>query len=99
MAKSICGACDETFTSVSAFDMHRVGNFGEPLLDNKGKLVGYGKSQRRCLSAEEMRVKGMTQTEKGWWTTGQFKLNRTTDTEIEEEEELEVPAPDEEIAS
>ena len=90
MAKSICGACDQTFTSVSAFDMHRVGGYGDPIY-KKGKLVEYGPSKRHCLSAEEMREKGMLQNEKGWWTTGAFYMGQTKPEEIEEEELEEVP--------
>lgn len=56
--KSTCGACRLVFSSVSSFDMHRVGKY-EPL-------------ERRCLSPEEMKIKGMAQNDRGWWTTGDF---------------------------
>jgi hypothetical protein len=57
MARSTCGACKSVFFSVSAFDMHRVGRF-EPL-------------ERRCLSADEMRAKGMA-LKNGIWNTGSY---------------------------
>jgi hypothetical protein len=54
-ATSLFWACNQTFTSVYAFDLHRIGSFQ--------------KRTRRCMTVEEMQAKGMTQNTKGWWTT------------------------------
>jgi hypothetical protein len=70
VARSECTACGLVFTSVSSFDMHRVGGFGDPIYDRRGRLTGYSKPTRRCLTLDEMRTKGMVQTEKGQWSTG-----------------------------
>ena len=40
-----CWACHETFTGTRAGDMHRVGS--------------YSPNERRCLSAKEMRQRGL----------------------------------------
>lgn len=58
MAKSVCSACKETFSSVSSFDSHRVGKY-EPMT-------------RRCLTRDEMLAKNMVLNERGMWTTGAF---------------------------
>jgi hypothetical protein len=53
--------------------MHRVGSHGEPTYDEKGKKVlGYTKSERRCLTESEMLAKKMAKNEKGIWITGEF---------------------------
>ncbi|HLG79143.1 MAG TPA: hypothetical protein VFA09_03125 [Ktedonobacteraceae bacterium] len=54
MAISHCRACQHTFTSITAFDLHRSGS--------------YERSTRRCLTEEEMRAKGMTRNGRGWWS-------------------------------
>lgn len=74
MAKSQCTACFEIFSSGSAFNMHRVGSFGEAIYDEKRKhVIGYTKSERRCLSEQEMVAeKDMVKNIKGIWTTGAF---------------------------
>ncbi len=71
MARSLCSGCKTTFTSESAFDMHRTGNYGGPIHEH-GKVIGFQKSERRCLSVEEMLAKDMVQNDKGWWTSGIF---------------------------
>ena len=53
MSKSLCRACNITFTSLAAFDLHRTGSFR--------------KRGRRCRSEQEMQSRGMTQNAKGWW--------------------------------
>lgn len=55
-----CGVCHETFTGTTAGDMHRVGDHA----------VFEGPDRRRCLDADEMREKGMTQNARGIWCTG-----------------------------
>jgi hypothetical protein len=54
MATSHCSACKHTFTSDTAFDLHRTGNFQQ--------------STRCCLTEDEMRVRGMTRNARGWWS-------------------------------
>jgi hypothetical protein len=55
-----CEGCGQQFTGMQPFDMHRVGSYAS----------GRKPSTRRCLSADEMHAKGMTQTESGAWATG-----------------------------
>ncbi|MBA2391173.1 MAG: hypothetical protein H0V70_00325 [Ktedonobacteraceae bacterium] len=54
MPVSYCSGCKRTFSSTSAFDLHRVGNFAH--------------NQRRCLVSQEMSARGMMRNEKGQWT-------------------------------
>lgn len=68
--KSTCGACRKVFASLGAFDMHRVGSYGEPIYNEKGRIMGYTPCERRCLTEIEMQQKKMTQNARGWWTTG-----------------------------
>lgn len=56
MAKSTCGKCKSVFSSLSSFDMHRVGSFQE--------------RDRRCLNTEEMQELEMRQNSYGQWTCG-----------------------------
>lgn len=49
-----CVACREYFNSTAAFDKHRVGKFD---------------TNRRCLTVEEMRGKGMDKSARGFWVT------------------------------
>ena len=73
MARSKCSSCLEVFSSESAFNMHRVGSYGDPIYEAKGKVVvGYAKPGRRCLTKAEMDAKNMVENEKGIWTTGTF---------------------------
>ena len=51
MPKSLCRGCDQMFTSLSAFDLHRTGK--------------YERKKRRCLAQQEMLFKGMVQYAKG----------------------------------
>lgn len=50
-----CGGCRESFNSVTAFDFHRTGDYG-----NRG-------ANRRCLSVAEMVAKGMSRSRTGFW--------------------------------
>jgi hypothetical protein len=68
--KSTCGACNRVFASLGSFDMHRVGSYGEPIYNEKGRIVGYTPCERRCLTEIEMRTNGMIKNERGHWTTG-----------------------------
>jgi len=59
-----CDACGLRFRSLSAFDMHRTGEYAG---------TARTKHTRRCLSVAEMVAKGMRQagnTDNGAWTTG-----------------------------
>lgn len=55
-----CTECHETFSGSSAGDRHRVGDHA----------VFAGPDRRRCLTADEMRARGMEQNRRGVWTTG-----------------------------
>lgn len=55
-----CPACHETFTSTSSGDRHRVGDHA----------VSVGLDRRRCLTADEMRARGMVPNSRGQWTNG-----------------------------
>jgi hypothetical protein len=68
--KSVCGACGLTFSSLGSFDLHRAGSYGEPVYNEKGRIVGYTPCERHCLSVEAMQDKGMVLNERGHWTTG-----------------------------
>jgi putative DNA primase/helicase len=54
----VCGACDHSFNSTTAFDEHRIGKFTRD-------PPTHG---RRCLSTDEMLARGMTQGKRGWLT-------------------------------
>ncbi|HEY6411600.1 MAG TPA: hypothetical protein VIY29_29430 [Ktedonobacteraceae bacterium] len=74
MSRCFCPACSAIFTCVSAFDMHRVGSFGEPIyaVSRSGKshqVVGHTAHERHCLTASEMLTKSMVANVKGWWMT------------------------------
>lgn len=55
MATSRCRECNQVFAGIVAFDAHRTGSFT--------------RKQRRCLTQDEMKARGLTRNEKGWWTT------------------------------
>lgn len=55
-----CTACHATFTGTTAGDRHRTGDHNEST----------GPNRRRCLTAEEMRERGMAQNDRGQWTNG-----------------------------
>jgi hypothetical protein len=55
-----CKACHQTFTSTAAGDKHRTGKHD----------IRTGPDSRRCRTAEEMELKGMTRNRRGHWTTG-----------------------------
>jgi hypothetical protein len=54
MPVSYCAGCRRAFSSVSAFDLHRVGLFTH--------------NQRHCLTPQEMHARGMARNDKGQWT-------------------------------
>ncbi|KJK23293.1 hypothetical protein UB46_16475 [Burkholderiaceae bacterium 16] len=49
-----CPTCREYFNSTSAFDRHRIGEYG---------------STRRCMTVAEMYAAGMVKNTKGFWLT------------------------------
>lgn len=53
--RSQCACCKQVFAGTKAFDAHRVGPYTRK------------QQKRRCLSAKEMRLRGMIQNEQGWW--------------------------------
>lgn len=55
-----CDACHQTFSGTTAGDRHRVGDHA----------VSIGPGRRRCLTADEIRGKGMEQNDRGVWTNG-----------------------------
>ena len=70
--RSYCSACGLTFHSVSAFDAHRTGSYGEPIYQGSRtgksrKVIGHTPPTRRCLTVTEISDLGMTQNDKGWW--------------------------------
>lgn len=62
--KSECAACREKFSSVGAFDFHRVGPYAP-------------RGRRRCLTALEMLTEGMILDEKGCWDFDPAHPNRS----------------------
>lgn len=55
-----CPSCHATFTGSTSGDMHRTGDHA----------INEGPDRRRCLTADEMTEKGMTQNGRGQWTSG-----------------------------
>ncbi len=55
-----CEACGARFYSMTAFDMHRTGSYAQ----------GRNHHTRRCLSAKEMRSKGMRPNDRDVWNSG-----------------------------
>jgi hypothetical protein len=88
-----CPTCQETFTCLSAFDMHRVGSFGDSIYaaSRTGKsrqVIGHRQGRRRRLSEPEMLEKGMVRNDKGWWMTRPSVLHWTQHEETEEAETM-----------
>lgn len=61
-----CNTCGKDFKSVSAFDQHRTGTF-EYDYSQGVKMDPPREDGRRCMSTDEMRVKGMEQDKFGRW--------------------------------
>jgi hypothetical protein len=72
MARAECRACGKIFSSTGAFDMHRTGSYGHPICNEKNKIIGYTKHERRCCTEQEMLDKKMVCNSHGIWTTGIF---------------------------
>lgn len=62
-----CSGCSEYFNSDTAFDKHRVGQFG----------VAIGPNIRRCMTPDEMRKAGMSYKTmsggKQWWVGSEWE--------------------------
>jgi hypothetical protein len=65
--KSTCPTCGAIFSSVAAFDVHRVGP--------------YQPARRRCLTSLEMLAEGMSQDDRGWWMLPAATTKRTNSSE------------------
>ena len=60
-----CPSCGLYFNSTASFDAHRAGKWG-----TYAKSDGsYIPAERRCLTEQEMREKGMSVSASGWWIT------------------------------
>lgn len=76
MGMNHCRACNTTFVSITAFDMHRTGDYEKAVYEVKPngatttKVIGRTPSTRRCMTEQEMRDAGMKQDERGWWNAG-----------------------------
>jgi hypothetical protein len=57
MPRNECASCGEVFSSVSWFDLHRIGD--------------HAKKTRRCLSINEIKALGMIKDGKGCWKKDQ----------------------------
>jgi hypothetical protein len=76
MAKSLCNACGETFKSVTGFDKHRVGSFGDGIYKPgdtvRKKPIGQTAHTRRCMTTEEMLGAGMSKNAQGLWIASAY---------------------------
>lgn len=60
-----CGKCEKYFSSMTLFDAHRIGTFGETIYNASGMhVIGYTPHARRCMSADEMMAAGYQQERK-----------------------------------
>jgi hypothetical protein len=66
--RSQCPTCGESFSSVGAFDFHRVGPY----------LPG----RRRCLTALEMLTEGMMRDGNGWWCFDPARAKRPSQADL-----------------
>jgi hypothetical protein len=62
---NLCTACRRDFSSVSAFDRHRIGKHSHDFVE--GLRLGF-EDGRRCLDEDEMRSAGMALGRRGRWT-------------------------------
>jgi hypothetical protein len=60
---NLCRSCNEDFSSVEAFDRHRVGRHAGP--------------ERRCLDTEELTAKGWVKNDRGRWVFVERALRAT----------------------
>lgn len=67
-----CGGCRVFFNSVTAFDKHRIGEYGV---------------DRRCMTVDEMTAKGMSVNEAGYWIGSSMERWKHEDDASEEVED------------
>lgn len=60
MSMSQCGGCQKRFVSMSLFESHRIGNYGEAVYEDAAqrRVRGYKASTRRCMTADELLALG-----------------------------------------
>ena len=89
MGMNLCRGCGLTFGNLKSFETHRIGSYGEPIYkaSRTGKtrqVIGYTPPTRRCKTLAEIRVAGMTQDSKGWWTLPKQPAGVAHEEELEE---------------
>ena len=52
LRRCVCASCQESFSSVTAFEKHRIGRHDK---------------DRRCLGVGEMYEKGLRENDEGYW--------------------------------
>jgi hypothetical protein len=62
---NLCCACQRDFSSVSAFDRHRIGRHAYDFAE--GLELGF-EDGRRCMDDDEMQAAGMAIDRRGRWT-------------------------------
>jgi hypothetical protein len=77
-----CSACKLIFSGEGSFKKHRTGSYGLGVTSSNG-VTRYTKHERRCLTWEELKEKGLSLNDKGLWTTN------TGDEEVVEVQESE----------
>lgn len=63
---NVCGGCGKDFTSVRAFDTHRVGKHAYTLTEGLRRVPPV-EDGRRCLDADELIRGGFAQDASGRW--------------------------------
>lgn len=66
------------------FNLHRTGSFGKPTRLSNGVTM-YSKHERRCMSQEEMHLKGLSLNGRGIWTAS--IIDDTEEVSSEQEKE------------
>ena len=64
---NFCTACKADFSSVRAFDRHRVGRHAYLYADGL-EMIPQRLDGRRCLDPDEMRLLGIASDHRGRWT-------------------------------
>jgi hypothetical protein len=62
-----CDACGARFCGLTAFDLHRTGEYATTPM----------RSTRRCLTAAEMHLRGMRKGSTGVWASGKSNFTRS----------------------
>lgn len=70
---NVCGACGLDFSSLRAFDGHRVGRHGYSLREGLA-LVPAREDGRHCLVAHELVAAGFAQDGRGRWGIVEHRL-------------------------